>query len=206
MGLVALTWVVKHNAIHVPLFDGERSNRLFSFVLAANTGTSSVNTALVHNDIHHVYDNGPQDWTRLSLVDHISSPTLRVLAYPFAVIRSIGSNRRVYLENRPELAKRIRVENALVVAVVLIGVIAAPRATIAYQVIPMVLGQIMLVLVNYAEHVGCERGHSNDITHGFVNRVLFNVGLHSEHHEFPGRHWSELGKNVATTTERRPTG
>jgi fatty acid desaturase len=51
----------------------------------------------------------------------------------------------------------------------------------------------------YVQHAGCvpksaaePLRHSTVFISNFFNLTMFNIGFHSEHHEYPRVHWSEL--------------
>lgn len=63
--------------------------------------------------------------------------------------------------------------------------------------LPQLHGLHWLLATNYLQHAHADGASRIDYARnfeGWVNPLLFNIGLHTAHHEHPRAHWSELTK------------
>ena len=189
-------WAIKHNAIHRPVFLDRRVDRGFLALLGVLTGTASTWTKIVHCEIHHRYNNGPDDWTSIEQAPGFRWRPLRFAAYPFVVARRLLAERRRHLADKPALRRRVLAETLLTAGVTAVAVVIAPWATLWYVAVPIVFGQWFLIAMNYLQHAGGTVGdpfeHTVNDTGRVFNRLLLNLGFHAAHHRDPSRHWSEL--------------
>jgi hypothetical protein len=86
------------------------------------------------------------------------------------------------------------------------GVLLAmdPRKALLFVIVPQLHGLHWLLATNYLQHAHADGGSSDEGSsrpagmnyarnfEGLVNPLLFNIGLHTAHHENPRAHWSAL--------------
>lgn len=185
-----------HHHQHVPTFTVEPLNRLLELMYALQTGVSSHAWVLHHTVGHHMnYLDQSKDESRWRRADGSEMGELEysamttLTAYPRAW--KVGAK---YPKLRFTFAWMALVSLAAIVALV------------AYRPVPgffiFVLGPAFSLFgtawATYAHHAGrSTESHavaSNNMIHGFYNRLTGNLGYHTAHHTRPGVHWSELPK------------
>jgi len=198
--------VLSHNHNHCPVFTSRRANLVYGAYLSFFYGFPSFAWVPTHNQNHHRYLNGEGDATRTSR--HAANDgVLAALSYPLASGRFqsplVLAYARDAFRNHPTRARRIVVETAAV----LLGHTAAlslfvrlhgwALGGLAYALavgLPALLGTYWMMLTNYLQHVGCQPGSEHDHSRNFVspfwNWFVFDNGLHTVHHQYPGVHWS----------------
>jgi fatty acid desaturase len=100
---------------------------------------------------------------------------------------------------RPRAGREAVAEIALVAAVMLALVAAAPRFFLLAYAPGYLAGMLLCRLQGHFEHVGVgERGIS--CYGALYNAIWFNDGYHVEHHRHPGEHWTRLpGRRLLRT-------
>jgi fatty acid desaturase len=76
------------------------------------------------------------------------------------------------------------------------------RRALLFVILPQLHGLHWLLATNYLQHAHADarpgaKGPSLDYARNFeglVNPLLFNIGLHTAHHEHSQAHWSELAR------------
>ena len=68
------------------------------------------------------------------------------------------------------------------------------KKALLFVVIPQQVGLFSVLIFNYVQHVHADEeskwDHSRNFV-GFLNKLLFNNGYHTVHHEKAGMHWSK---------------
>ncbi|MGA8724279.1 MAG: fatty acid desaturase [Acidimicrobiales bacterium] len=195
---LALRWVgiIQHNHTHVPLFRVRSLNRV---VDASLTFISAVPQPLyrhLHVDVHHRFENSPEDWTGPFYRDGTSFPG-RPVSFRRYCLTTTG---RCWRRGIPSVWRREPV--ALTVccipaAVLLIGLaIASPERAALFLLVPWAATTVFLPATNWMQHVGCTYDAPSDsanVNFGVMHGALaFNIGYHSAHHVRPAAHWSKL--------------
>ncbi len=194
----ALRWVgiVQHNHTHVPLFRHRGLNRA---VDAALTFVSAVPHPLyryLHVEIHHRFQNTPEDWTGPFFRAGASFPDRPVPFWQYC----LTTTGRCWRRGMPSTWRRHR--TALLIcclpgAVLVLGlVIVSPTRAALFLLLPWAATAVFLPATNWKQHVGCSYespSSSANVNFGLLHGVLaFNIGYHSAHHIRPAAHWTKL--------------
>lgn len=194
-----LTMLIKHNHCHLGIFRHRWMNYTMDMWLNLLTGTSCSSVKIIHNMNHHVHINEKdKDWgsthyfeSRGGLLDFVSY----VVTAPFLFMKS----KWLWLKEHRDsfLYKYNMLENLGIIGSFVFMSYLDFQAAILVFIIPAVLLQFSLAAANYLQHFGHEPDDkkSNDIQLSWFNRLFFNIGYHSKHHDYPKRHWSLLSKS-----------
>jgi len=207
--LVAMRWthIVEHNHVHLPFFISRWLSELFGWVLMSSTGLAPELYRIHHVDIHHRFENGPEDWTSPFVYGDDPSVPPRaigcaryVLVFP---IRGWSKSVSLILRKRgtSEYAAWIR-SSAVMCTLLVAGSIWDPRALLCWYIVPWVVYFFAAGLANWRHHDpdvhDAERPVTNDATGPLSGALGFNIGYHSAHHWYPDAHWSELPNRIAS--------
>lgn len=201
-GLLFLTvgvGVVHHNHAHVGLWRSRWMNRATDLWLTMLQGHPTFVFHATHNSYHHRYHHGPKDVARTYRFGGDTNHLLGYCLHPFQVSW-------VLLPVHAQWMWRLRVRRPGAFAYVLIqyalvGLLWLALAAIDWRqwlllvLLPQLHGLHWLLGSNYLQHahadgrspLTCARNFE-----GWVNLLLFNVGLHTAHHLHGKAHWSEL--------------
>ena len=198
-----LSGVLSHYHVHNPIFTRRRWNDAYSWWLSAFYGFPVQAWIPTHNQNHHMYVNGPGDATRSSEPDTL----ITVFLYPLrssaaqlpllrAHVRALRErNRRVWRQWNCQIAAVATLQLGLAVwAIAAHGVRDGLLTYAAVGLGPMLFAPWAMMVTNYVQHVGCDPSSVDNHSRNFVgkiqNRLVFNAGYHSVHHEHPHMHWS----------------
>ncbi|KAF0814687.1 hypothetical protein IGB42_00742 [Andreprevotia sp. IGB-42] len=190
--------VIHHNHAHLPMWHSRWLNRQGDFWLTLLQGHPTYVFHATHVANHHRYRHGPQDIVRTyrfgdhnHLAGYLLHPLQAVpVLYPVFVAWLRQLQRR-----DPAALRYCQLQYAAVL--MLWGSLAWLdwQKWLLLVLIPQLHGLHWLLATNYLQHAHAD-GHSR-INYarnfeGWVNPLLFNIGLHTAHHEHPRAHWSEL--------------
>ncbi len=193
---IAVT-VIAHNHNHIPIWRSKWMNRLTDYWLTLFYGFPAFAWIPTHNQNHHALNNREGDYTityRLTERNHL----LMLLAYP-----SVSS----YYQQKPirDYLKQQWSEDrgyfwfclsqyVLLAAWIGLWLALDWRKAILYVIIPQQVGLFSVLIFNYVQHVHADEeskfNHSRNFV-GILNKLLFNNGYHTVHHERAGLHWSK---------------
>jgi fatty acid desaturase len=75
-----------------------------------------------------------------------------------------------------------------------------PLKALAFVIVPQLFGLHWLLAANYLQHAHADDsgrfGYARNFE-GLINPLLFNIGLHTAHHEHGRAHWSTLPRLYA---------
>jgi fatty acid desaturase len=150
-----------------------------------------------HNKNHHALNNRDGDYTityRISEKNNLFT----LITYP--TISSFYQQRpiREYLKDLWRTERRefwLAVLQYVALGLFVAGALVVDwRKAILYIVIPQQFGLYSVLIFNYVQHVHAEEesewNHSRNFT-GILNKLLFNNGYHTVHHQRAGVHWSQ---------------
>ena len=195
-----IVWSIKHNHLHLPIFNNKILNRIADFGIMIHSGTGVTNTWVIHVINHHPNNNNDKDWTAISNGPGFKNKFIDLIFYPIWIVAVLIKKRKFY---KTQIAtrrtkRRMREESFVMIAFMLICFWVQPINFLLFFLIPALFSQWFLIASNYLQHDGCDVestfDHSNNILWKLYNLILFNVGYHTAHHEKPGMHWSLLKK------------
>ncbi len=192
--------LVGHVHNHSPAFRHRTLNHLLSYWSMFFYGVPPYLAWIAnHNQNHHKYGNGPGDATstwrytnRHNLFTAVAYPFINIYHQSPVVNAFIAKSYR----ERRWMFWHVVAQHLLIAAVVVAGVLTDPQAVLFAFVYPWALGLFTILYLNYSQHVHCDPydryNHSRNFTGWWINRLLFNQGYHTVHHDQPGLHWSRL--------------
>lgn len=197
--LAFIACVINHNHQHHPTFTLQPFNSVFSTLISLAMGVPATVITAMHNDHHHVYNNGPIDHFRASAVSYRWS-LLNLLVYPVVVFARLTPEKfrtvRKWRETAPRRHRQLMFERTVFYGTIVVLAVADWRATLLYFALPYIVAQWCLLAINHVQHVDCdpdsEFNHSRNVVGRWSNWWLFNNGYHTAHHMRPGLHWSRL--------------
>lgn len=191
--------VVNHNHAHLRMWRSRLANRLTDLWLAVLQGHPTFVFHCGHNANHHRYRQGERDLARTyrfggdsnDLKGYLLHPLQAALALYPEFLKWLARMRRHY----PGVFRFIAFQYLLIGAVWLALALIDWRKWLLLVFVPQVHGLHWLLATNYLQHAHAD-GHSR-INYarnfgGWLNPLLFNVGIHTAHHENPRVHWSAL--------------
>ncbi|RZL91770.1 MAG: fatty acid desaturase [Variovorax sp.] len=198
--------VIHHNHAHLRMWRGRRANRLSDFWLTLLQGHPTFVFWPSHVANHHRFRHGPQDAARTYRFGGDTNHLAGYLLHPFQAaavlypmfVAWLGRLRR----HSPGAWRYCMAQYALWLGS-WGGLLALDWQKAAlYVIVPQLHGLHWLLATNYLQHAHADgtpgvAGASLDYARNFeglVNPLLFNIGLHTAHHEHPHAHWSELSR------------
>lgn len=192
---IAVT-VIAHNHNHVPIWRNATLNKLTDYWLTVFYGFPAFAWIPTHNMNHHSLNNREGDYTityRLTEHNHL----LMLLAYP--TMSSIYQQKpirdyikRQWTEDRGYFWFCLS-QYVLLAIWIAIALVINWKKAIVYVLIPQQVGLFSVLIFNYVQHVHADEeskfDHSRNFL-GFLNKLLFNNGFHTVHHDRAGMHWS----------------
>lgn len=206
---VGVTNIAHHHAHHV-MWRHRLANRATDVVLSALMGIPIFVFPASHIRMHHRRITLGQDAThpsRFGSENHF----VGLLAHPFRVLPAVMPDLIAFVRRRARGGLRGVLPLVLQMAAP-IGLAVALAAIDPHWwwqsvLIPQLVGLHVLLAANYFQHARTEPttslAHSRSFVGG-VNRVWFNIGYHTAHHEHPRAHWSELPTAHAELAARIP--
>lgn len=204
LGLLALAAIALDFDVHVFLHEcvhataPERTPWAVSLGLTLLGGLPFDGYRLHHYN-HHRHDNGPEDFSSTWKWEadgcrRAKGLTAYVLGWPAELARARAAMREDAAAGRlsPGLQRRLRVKKHLVAACLLALALVSWHWAVAYATM-VYFGWGLVSLHNYGQHLPAEgQGFVTSFAPPWYNFLLFNNGLHGEHHDQPGKAWFEL--------------
>ncbi|RPE81149.1 fatty acid desaturase [Vulcaniibacterium tengchongense] len=190
--------VIHHNHAHLPLWRKRALNRATDLWITALQGHPTCVFHPAHNRNHHRHRHGPGDLARTWRFgdhNHLLGWALHPLQaaavlYP-AILRWLAALRR----RAPGAFRWCLLQYALWLVSWLAALAIDPFKALALVILPQLFGLHWLLGANYLQHAhaddGARYGYARNFG-GWVNPLLFNIGLHTAHHEHGRAHWSRL--------------
>ena len=206
--------VIHHNHVHRHMWRGRFANRLTDFWITLLQGHPTFVFWPAHVANHHRHRHGPRDAARTyrfargdtnDLLGYLLHPLQAALVlYPMFVAWLA----RLRL-HQPGAFRYCMAQYALWLGL-WAGLLALDwRRALLFVILPQLHGLHWLLATNYLQHAHADGrppvrdngapGETPGIAlnyarnfEGLVNPLLFNIGLHTAHHENPHAHWSEL--------------
>ncbi len=190
--------VIHHNHAHLTLWRQRGFNRATDLWLTGLQGQPTCVFQLAHNANHHRYRHGPDDVTRtwrFGDSNHFPGWLWHPLQATAVVYPFMWQSLREMKLRAPAAYGWCRWQYLIWTGLWALLLIADPRKALVLVIVPQLVGLHWLLGANYLQHA-----HANDASRmdyarnfeGLINPLLFNIGLHTAHHEHGRAHWSEL--------------
>jgi beta-carotene hydroxylase len=190
--------VIAHNHNHLPMWRKRPLNIVTDYWLTLFYGFPAFAWIPTHNKNHHVLNNKLGDYTityriteKNNFFSLVSYPTISSF-YQQKPIREFLIN--LWKNDRPEFFAAFLQYFALG-ALYAVAFYFDWRKALIFVAIPHQVSLFSVLVFNYVQHVHADEesvmNHSRNFT-GFLNKLLFNNGYHTAHHERAGIHWSEV--------------
>jgi fatty acid desaturase len=191
--------VIHHNHAHLPMWRGRMLNRATDLWITLLQGHPTFVFFPAHVANHHRHRHGELDVTRTY---RFSSDTNDLRGWLLHPLQAIGAVYPLLLDWLARLRARspgafrwCMIQYAVWLGSWFILLALDPFKTIAFVIVPQLFGLHWLLGANYLQHAHADGRSDIDYARNFeglVNPLLFNIGLHTAHHEHPRAHWSEL--------------
>ncbi len=197
--IVALTFIlfsIKHNHIHLPVFNSKKLNNLFDYLLDILTGNTVHDAFIIHIENHHKEANREKDWGNTERFVN-NKGAFAMLRYALTTPFEFVKGKRFWMKqagNKERVRKSVRAK-LILWSFYFLAMFVDFQATMMFIIFPNILAQFVLVSFNYFQHNGCNPdslyNHSRNFTGSIINFLTFNNGFHTAHHHFPAAHWSQ---------------
>lgn len=204
---IAVT-VIAHNHNHLPIFKNHTLNHLTDYWLTVFYGFPAFAWIPTHNMNHHRMNNREGDYTITYRITE-NNTLLMLLLYPTMSSYYQQKPIRDYLRNlwrgdRRKFWLAFGQYIALAVWVVAFLLLDWKKALL-YVILPQQVGLFSVLVFNYVQHVHADEesvyNHSRNFV-GFLNKMLFNNGYHTVHHDKAGSHWSKAPQLHAEVADK----
>ncbi|WP_156455119.1 fatty acid desaturase [Janthinobacterium sp. B9-8] len=191
--------VIHHNHAHLRMWRSKSLNRISDFWITLLQGHPTFVFYPAHIRNHHRHRHGPKDVARTYRFGRDSNDLTGYLLHPLqatVVLYPLFVNWLLSLKRwHAGVFYYCLCQYATVL--LLWGVLAWLnwQKFLIFVLLPQLHGLHWLLATNYLQHAHAD-GNSNinfaRNFEGWVNPLLFNIGLHTAHHLHPRAHWSEL--------------
>ena len=191
--------VVHHNHAHLKMWRSRWPNRATDLWLTLLQGHPGFVFHATHNANHHRYHHGPQDAARTYRFggdhNHLAGYLLHPLQATWALYPLFGQW-LLRLRRRAPGAFRYCIWQYLLVAGLWLGLALLDwQKWLLLVLLPQLHGLHWLLATNYLQHAHADGHSKTDFARNFegtLNPLLFNIGLHTAHHQQGRAHWSTL--------------
>ncbi|QII85523.1 fatty acid desaturase [Bordetella hinzii] len=195
--------VIHHNHTHLRMWRGRLANRLTDFWITLLQGHPTFVFWPAHVANHHRYKHGARDAARTYRFGGDRNDLPGYLLHPFQAVWVLAPLFLGWLARmkrwRPGVWRYCLAQYAAWLA--LWGGLLAidPAKALLFVILPQLHGLHWLLATNYLQHAHADGGPRAGLDYarnfeGMVNPLLFNIGLHTAHHENPRAHWTELAR------------
>ena len=203
--------VIHHNHTHVRLWSGRYArwaNRLTDAVITVWQGHPTFVFWPAHVANHHRHTHGPNDVARTYRFGSDSNHLWGYLLHPFQAVWVLFPLFVAWLVRMHKHHRGVwrYCMSQYVVWLGAWGVLLAidPWKAFIFVILPQLHGLHWLLATNYLQHAHANGAPDRRLDYarnfeGWVNPLLFNIGLHTAHHEHPRAHWSALTELHRTT-------
>ena len=206
------TGVIHHNHTHLRMWHGRRANRLTDYWLTLLQGHPTFVFWPAHVGNHHRFRHGPRDIARTyrpefggdtnHLLGYLLHPLQAGLVLYPLFLRWLARLRR----HSPGAFRYCMGQYALWLGSWAILLALDWKKALLLVIVPQLHGLHWLLATNYLQHAhadgrplsraqrklpGTRLNYARNFE-GWVNPLLFNIGLHTAHHEHSRAHWSQL--------------
>ncbi len=191
--------VINHNHAHLPIWRVRAFNRATDLAITLLQGHPTCVFHPAHVGNHHRHRHGEHDVARTYRFGGDHNHLAGWVLHPLQAIRVIypllfGWLARLHLRSRGAF-RWCMLQYALWLGSWLVLLALDPLKAIVFVIGPQLFGLHWLLAANYLQHAHADGRSRIDYARNFeglVNPLLFNIGLHTAHHEHPRVHWSQL--------------
>lgn len=199
--------VIHHNHTHLRMWRGRTANRITDFYITLCQGHPSCVFWPTHCANHHRHKHGDQDVARTyrfrggdtnHLCGYLVHPFQATMVLYPTVFAWLGRMRR----HRPGVWRYCALQYAAWLGLWAAVLTIDMQKGLLYVIVPQLHGLHWLLVTNYLQHAHADgspasrRGQPSlnyaRNFEGLVNPLLFNIGLHTAHHQHSRTHWSAL--------------
>lgn len=200
--------VIHHNHTHRRMWRGRVANRVTDFGITLLQGHPTFVFWPAHVANHHRHRHGPRDAARTYRFGGDTNHLMGYLLHPLQAawvlyplfVAWLGRLRR----NRAGAFRYCMAQYGVWLGSWVLLLALDWRRALLFVIVPQLHGLHWLLATNYLQHAhadgrqrppGDTGGRNLNYARNFqgaVNPLLFNIGLHTAHHEHPHAHWSEL--------------
>jgi hypothetical protein len=196
--------VIHHNHAHLRLWRGRWANRFTDAWLTLLQGHPTFVFWPAHVANHHRYRHGPQDAARTYRFGGDTNHLWGYLVHPLQAVAVLYPLFIAWLatlrRHWPGAWRYCMAQYVLWLGSWAMLLALDWRRALVFVILPQLHGLHWLLATNYLQHAHADgrsgtKGRSLDYARNFeglVNPLLFNIGLHTAHHEHSHAHWSEL--------------
>ncbi len=190
--------VIHHNHAHLPMWRKRSLNRATDLTVTLLQGHPSCVFHPTHNRNHHRHRHGAGDvmrtW-RFGDHNHLAGWAMHPLHAALAAYALLPAWLRGVRRRAPGAYRWYLAQYALWLLSWAALLWIDPRKALAFVILPQLFGLHWLLAANYLQHAHASEalrfGYARNFE-GVLNPLLFNIGLHTAHHEHGRAHWSEL--------------
>ncbi len=190
---------IHHQHAHLRMWKNKYLNRLTDWVLCVFQGHPTFVFYAAHNANHHRYQHGEKDVARTYRFGGDTNSLMGYIKHPFQAVVVLYPLFFVWLgrlKNRKPRVFIYCIGQYFVIAIFWLGLcVVAAEKFVLLVLLPQLFALHVLLATNYLQHAHAD-GHSRlnfaRNFSGWVNPLLFNIGLHTAHHLHPRVHWSKL--------------
>ncbi len=189
---------IHHNHAHVPIWRRRWLNRATDLIITALQGHPTFVFHPAHIGNHHRYRHGPHDVVRTwrfgdnnDLRGWLLHPLQAItVVYPlvFVWLRAVRSR-------APGAYRWYMLQYGVWLGSWGFALAIDPGKALLFVIAPQLFGLHWLLASNYLQHAHADDaaplGYARNFE-GVLNPLLFNIGLHTSHHEHSRVHWSDL--------------
>jgi fatty acid desaturase len=204
--------VIHHNHVHLRMWRGRRMNRLTDVWITLLQGHPTFVFWPAHVGNHHRHRHGPKDVARTYRfggdTNHLTGYVLHPFQAVWVLVPVFGAWLGRLREHHRGAWRYCIAQYVLWLGSWSVLLLVDWRKALLFVIVPQLHGLHWLLATNYLQHAHAdgrrtrEEGASRDTSgrklnyarnfEGLVNPLLFNIGLHTAHHENPHAHWTEL--------------
>lgn len=202
--------VIHHNHTHQRMWRGRLANRVTDFGITLLQGHPTFVFWPAHVANHHRHRHGPQDVARTYRFGGDTNHLTGYLVHPLQAAWVLCPLFVAWLcklhRNGSGAFRYCMGQYAVWLGSWVLLLAIDWRRALLFVIVPQLHGLHWLLATNYLQHAHADgrEGARGDTPggalnyarnfEGLVNPLLFNIGLHTAHHENPHAHWSELSK------------
>ena len=196
--------VIHHNHAHRRMWRSRTANRLTDLALTLLQGHPTFVFWPAHVANHHRHRHGHNDVARTYRFGGDGNHLAGYLVHPVQAAWVLYPLFAAWLarlrQSRPLAWRYCALQYALWLSSWVALLAIDWRKALLFVIVPQLHGLHWLLATNYLQHAhadGASSGPPGSLDYarnfeGLVNPLLFNIGLHTAHHEQPHVHWSEL--------------